>query len=54
MRPALLLAAAAVAAGLAPAAAAQGGGMPAYEPQQRLRTALDTCNRSEVVRNATA
>lgn len=52
MRPALLLAAAVVAAGLAPAAAAQGGGMPSYEPQQRLRTALDTCNKSEVVRNA--
>lgn len=52
MRTALLLAAAALAAGLAPAAAAQGGAMPSYEPQQRLRTALDTCNKSEFVRNA--
>ncbi len=45
------LAIAAVAAGLPLAAAAQGS-LPTYEPQQRLRTALDTCNKSEVMRNA--
>ena len=45
------LAIAAVAAGLPLAAAAQGS-LPTYEPQQRLRTALDTCNNTEVMRNA--
>jgi hypothetical protein len=42
----------AAAAGLPHAAAAQGRAMPTYEPQQRLRTALDTCTKSEVMRNA--
>jgi len=50
-RAALLLAAA-VAAGVPLAAAAQGRGLPSYEPQQRLRTALDTCTKSEVMRDA--
>lgn len=35
---------------LAPAALAQGGA--SYEPQQRLRTALDACLRTEVQRGA--
>ncbi len=53
MKPrSVLLAVAAVAAGFPLAAATQGKGMPAYEPQQRLRTALDACSRSEVMRNA--
>jgi len=39
------------AAGLVLAAAAQGA-MPEYEPQQRLRTALDTCLKTEVMRGA--
>jgi len=51
MRAALLLAAA-VAAGVPLAAAAQGKGLPTYEPQLRLRTALDTCTKSEVMREA--
>lgn len=49
-----LAAAAALAAAafcLPPAALAQGS-LPAYEPQQRLRTALDTCMKSEVMANA--
>jgi|GEM_PF-3394794 len=40
-----------LAAGLAPVAQAQGR-MPAYEPQQRQRTALDTCGKNEVMREA--
>ena len=40
-----------LAAGLAPAAGAQGR-MPTYEPQQRLRTALDVCGKNEVMRGA--
>ncbi|MBL0142684.1 MAG: hypothetical protein IPP91_11430 [Betaproteobacteria bacterium] len=39
------------AAGLALAAAVQGA-MPEYEPQQRLRTALDTCLKTEVMKGA--
>ena len=51
MRAALLLAMG-VAAGFPLAAAAQGKGLPTYEPQQRLRSALDTCTKSEVMRDA--
>ena len=51
MRSAILLAAA-VAAGVPLAAAAQGKGLPTYEPQLRLRTALDTCTKTEVMREA--
>ena len=40
------------AAGLAPAAGAQGRSLPTYEPQQRARTGLDTCLKTEVMRNA--
>ena len=40
------------AAGLAFAAAAQAQGLPSYEPQQRLRTALDSCLRTEVMQGA--
>ena len=50
-RAALLLAVG-VAAGFPLAAAAQGKGLPSYAPQQRLRTALDTCTKSEVMRDA--
>ncbi len=39
-------------AALPAAAVAQGKSMPTYEPQQRLRTALDTCLKTEVMRNA--
>ncbi len=51
--PRLLAVAAALAAAssLAPVAMAQGS-LPTYEPQQRLRSALDTCTKSEVMRNA--
>lgn len=38
-----------LAAGLAPVAGAQ---MPTYEPQRRLRTALDACGKNEVMREA--
>ena len=44
-------AALAAAAWLPPLAGAQGR-MPTYEPQQRLRTALDTCLKTEVMREA--
>ena len=47
----LALVSLAVAAGMPPGAAAQGS-LPSYEPQQRRRTALDTCSKSEVVRDA--
>lgn len=40
------------AAGIALAPPAQGQGMPTYEPQQRLRTPLDTCMKTEVLRGA--
>jgi hypothetical protein len=50
-RAAIVLAAA-VAAGVPIAAAGQGKGLPTYEPQLRLRTALDTCGKSEVMRDA--
>jgi hypothetical protein len=50
-RAAILLAAA-VAAGGARAAGAPGPGRPTYEPQLRLRTSLDTCTKSEVMRDA--
>ncbi len=40
-----------VAAGLLLAAAAQGA-MPEYEPQRRLRTALDTCLKTELMQDA--
>ena len=43
----------ACAAGLAPAAGAQGRSLPTYEPQQRARTGLDTCLKTEVMKNAT-
>lgn len=46
------LAVLALAAAAPVAAVAQGKGLPTYEPQQRLRTALDTCSKSEVMRNA--
>jgi hypothetical protein len=39
----------ALAAGLPAAAAAQ---MPSYEPQQRMRTGLDTCMKTEVMKDA--
>lgn len=51
MRPALAWVAIATAAGLSLAAAAQGR-MPSYEPQERLRTGLDTCLKNEVMRGA--
>jgi hypothetical protein len=51
VRAALLLAVG-VAAGFPLAAAAQGKGLPTYEPQLRLRSALDTCTKSEVMRDA--
>jgi hypothetical protein len=35
-----------------PLPAAAQGGLPTYEPQQRLRTALDTCMKTEVMREA--
>jgi hypothetical protein len=40
------------AAAFVPPLAGAQGGMPTYEPQQRLRTALDTCTKSEVMRDA--
>ena len=49
---AFAFAALALAAGIPLGASAQGGSMPSYEPQQRLRTALDTCMKNEVMRNA--
>jgi hypothetical protein len=50
-RPLVLLALAA-AAGLSPVPAARAQGGASYEPQQRLRTALDTCLKTEVQRGA--
>lgn len=35
-----------------PLATAAQGSLPAYEPQKRLRTALDTCMKTEVMRDA--
>ena len=40
------------AAGLPLPAAAQGPKMPEYEPSRRQRTALDTCMKTEVMREA--
>jgi hypothetical protein len=40
------------ASGFLPDAAGQGRSLPEYVPSQRLRTALDTCNRSEVMHEA--
>jgi hypothetical protein len=49
-RPILLLALAA--AGLPFAATVGAQSLPTYEPQQRLRTALDTCLKTEVMQGA--
>jgi hypothetical protein len=49
---ALAFAAALAAAGSLPPAAMAQGSLPSYEPQQRLRTALDTCTKSEVMKDA--
>lgn len=51
MRHALALALLSAAAGLPLGAAAQGR-PPSYEPQKRLRTALDTCMKTEVMQGA--
>jgi len=51
VRAALLLVVG-VAAGFPLAAATQGKGLPRYEPQLRLRSALDTCTKNEVMREA--
>ena len=40
------------AAGLVLATAARAQSLPSYEPQQRLRTALDTCLKTEVMQGA--
>lgn len=48
MKAPTFLAALFLAAGLSPAALAQGA-MPSYEPQRRLRTAIDNCLKNEVL-----
>ena len=40
------------AAGLVLATSARAQSLPSYEPQQRLRTALDTCLKTEVMQGA--
>ena len=52
MNRAYSLAILAAAAGLAFATAAQAQSLPSYEPQQRLRTALDACLKTEVMQGA--
>jgi hypothetical protein len=51
-RAARLVAGVALAAAFLPLPALAQARMPTYEPQQRLRTALDTCLKTEVMREA--